>query len=129
VAASDGVYGYPRDETLDIGGTGGLGGESTATRAPNGAVVRLDPVVVTKGDPILEEPFAHGMKGGKMLDKLWQAIAWRVPARLAAWCAYRIIAYATGRLYGDTIVPEVTAMEVMRRWERTGSNKGHERTF
>ena len=47
--------------------------------------------------------------------RIW--IAWHLPKRLVAWCAYRVGAFATQGKYGTTVVPEVTFMDVMKRWE------------
>jgi len=51
------------------------------------------------------------------MDKLYKTIAWMLPKRLAMWCAIRVMAYATCGKYGDTIVPELTAMDALKRWE------------
>ena len=37
--------------------------------------------------------------------------------RIVMWAAFRVIAYATQGKYGMTIVPELTAMDAMKRWE------------
>ena len=44
-------------------------------------------------------------------------IAWKLPRRLAYWCAIRVIAHATTGKYGNTVVPELRAMDALKRWE------------
>ena len=51
------------------------------------------------------------------MEKILMWIAWRLPKRLAACAAYRIGAFATQGKYSTTVVPEVTFMDVMHRWE------------
>jgi hypothetical protein len=50
-------------------------------------------------------------------EKLVMGIAWRLPKRLVMWCAYRVGAHATQGKYGNTVVPELTFMDAMQRWE------------
>jgi len=50
------------------------------------------------------------------LDRLWMWAAWRLPRRLTMWCAVRVIAHATTGQYGTTIVPELSAMDALKRW-------------
>lgn len=52
-----------------------------------------------------------------MRSSIWQKIAWLVPRRLAYWCAIRVMANATTGQYGDTVVPELRAMDALQRWE------------
>lgn len=52
-----------------------------------------------------------------MNDRIWLKLAWLVPRRLAYWCAIRIGAHATTGEYGHTIVPELTFMDALKRWE------------
>jgi len=50
-------------------------------------------------------------------EKLALTVAWRVPRWLAYWCAVRVIAEATGPKWAGTVVPELTAMDALKRWE------------
>ena len=52
-----------------------------------------------------------------MRDKIYLKLAWLLPKRLAYWCAIRVGAHATTGEHGDTIIPELTFMEVLKRWE------------
>jgi len=51
------------------------------------------------------------------MDKIYMAIAWMLPKRLVHWCAIRLMSYATCGKYGEQIVPELTAMDALKRWE------------
>lgn len=52
-----------------------------------------------------------------MSDKVMMKIAWLLPKKLVMWCAIRLIAYATQGKYSDTVVPELTAMDAIKKWE------------
>jgi len=51
-----------------------------------------------------------------MMEKIWIFIAWNLPKKLIMWCAIRLMAHATQEKYGSTIVPELTAMDALKRW-------------
>lgn len=53
----------------------------------------------------------------KMTDRIYMAIAWRLPRKLAMWVFIRVAAHATTGKYSSTIVPELTAMDALQRWE------------
>ena len=42
---------------------------------------------------------------------------WKLPKNLVYFCAIRVVAYATTGKYSNTIVPELTAMDAVKRWE------------
>ncbi len=52
-----------------------------------------------------------------MKDKLMMKIAWMLPRRLVKWAAIRLIADATQGKWSDTNVPELTAMDALKRWD------------
>lgn len=52
-----------------------------------------------------------------MKEKLWIWIAWRLPRSLVKWCAFRVGAHATQGQYETQIVPELSFMDAMQRWE------------
>ena len=52
-----------------------------------------------------------------MIEKITIWIAWLLPRRLAYWCAVRVHAHATLPPYGSQVVPELMAMDALRRWE------------
>ena len=50
------------------------------------------------------------------MEKIAQAIAWRLPRRLVYWCAVRLMAHATQGQYSSQVVPELSAMDALQRW-------------
>lgn len=50
-------------------------------------------------------------------DKLCMAVAWRLPKRLITWCAVRLMAHATQGEWSSQIVPDLKAMDALKRWE------------
>lgn len=60
---------------------------------------------------------ARPLDGGNMIEKLIIAIAWRLPRRLAYWCAIRVGAHATQGKYGDQVVPDLKFMDALQRWD------------
>ncbi len=44
-------------------------------------------------------------------------IAWKLPKKVVYFAAIRLIAFATTGEYGSTVVPELGAMDAIRRWE------------
>ena len=51
-----------------------------------------------------------------MKDKIYQWVAWKLPDRLVMWCAVRVFAHATHGQYSHQVVPELNAMDSLRRW-------------
>lgn len=56
-----------------------------------------------------------------MKDKLIQTIAWWLPRRLAYWCAVRVIAHGTQGPWSNQVVPDLLAMDALKRWEETAA--------
>lgn len=54
--------------------------------------------------------------------KLWMWLAWKLPRGLAYWCAVRVISRATTGKYSSQIVPELSAMDALKRWGEDSSN-------
>lgn len=52
-----------------------------------------------------------------MRSKFWIKLAWLLPEALVYFCAIRLIANATQGKYGNQVVPELTAMDALKRWE------------
>jgi len=51
-----------------------------------------------------------------MSERLATWIAYRLPKRIAYWCAVRVMAHATAGEHSDQVVPELLAMDALRRW-------------
>lgn len=52
-----------------------------------------------------------------MKDKLCLWLARRLPRRLVMWCAVLVGAHATSGEYSWQIVPELTFMDALKRWD------------
>lgn len=50
-------------------------------------------------------------------EKAIMAIAWMLPRTLVMWCAVRVLAHATTGEWSSQVVPELTAMDALERWE------------
>jgi hypothetical protein len=50
------------------------------------------------------------------MDNFYRWLAWHLPRRLVMWCAYRVAANATTGQYSNTIVAELSMMEMFKRW-------------
>jgi len=57
------------------------------------------------------------MRWPVLKEKVIMAIVWKLPKSLIYWASIRLIAWATTGKYGNTIVPELTAMDALGRWE------------
>jgi len=53
----------------------------------------------------------------EIIEKLMLWFVWRLPKTLIMWCGIRIGAHATTGKYGTTLVPDLTFMDAMKRWE------------
>ncbi len=52
-----------------------------------------------------------------MFDRLMQRISWWMPRRLVYFCAIRLMANATTGDHSHQVVPDLTAMDALKRWE------------
>ena len=52
-----------------------------------------------------------------MSEKLSIWIAWKLPRRLVYWCAIRLMVNATRGKWDSQIVPDLTAMDSLKRWD------------
>jgi hypothetical protein len=49
--------------------------------------------------------------------KLMLWFVWKLPRKLVMWCYIRVGAHATTGKFGDTLVPEITMMDALQRWD------------
>jgi hypothetical protein len=56
-------------------------------------------------------------EGEKVKDRLLMWLAWRLPKQLVMWATIRLVAHATTGKYSSTVVPELSAMDALKRWE------------
>ena len=52
----------------------------------------------------------------KLKDKIIIAIAWKMPRRLVTHCYARVAAHAVQGKYSGTVVPELSMIEALKRW-------------
>ena len=55
-----------------------------------------------------------------MSERFWNLLALRLPEKLVYWATIRLIVYATTGEYSNTVVPKLTAMNALSRWENKG---------
>ena len=61
--------------------------------------------------------FLYNYEARELTEKVQTWIVWHLPRWLIYWSAIRLIAHATTGKYGGQIVPELSAMEALKRWE------------
>jgi hypothetical protein len=53
----------------------------------------------------------------RLSEKILVGIAWHLPKNLVKWCAVRMMVHATVGQYSYCDVSELTAIDVLKRWE------------
>jgi hypothetical protein len=53
----------------------------------------------------------------RLPERFWCWLAWYTPRRLVYWCAIRLMAHATMGPWSAQVVPELVAMDALKRWE------------
>jgi hypothetical protein len=56
----------------------------------------------------------------KLKEKFQLWVAWHVPRWLVYWCTIRLLAHATSGQHSNQVVPDLLAMDALKRWEKTG---------
>jgi hypothetical protein len=51
-------------------------------------------------------------------EKWLMKFVWALPKKIAYWSTIRVGAHATTGQWGNTIVPELTLMDALKRWEQ-----------
>lgn len=51
-------------------------------------------------------------------DRALRWIVWRLPRSIVFWAAIRVVANATTGPYENQVVPELSAMDALDRWEK-----------
>lgn len=54
-----------------------------------------------------------------MRERAARFIAWLLPRRVAYWAFLRVAAHATVGPYSTQVVPDLTCIDALRRWEVT----------
>lgn len=65
--------------------------------------------------------FKYEMEKAVLKLQMW--VAWHLPKGVVMWCSVRLMAHATQGKYGSTVVPSLTAMDALKRWEEEGETK------
>lgn len=52
-----------------------------------------------------------------MQERIWVWLAWRLPRPLIKWASIRLMVNATIGEHDSTIVPELSAIDALKRWE------------
>ena len=50
-------------------------------------------------------------------EKVAMEMAWLLPRRVVMWCYVRVAAHATTGMYENTVLPELSMMEALERWD------------
>ena len=50
-------------------------------------------------------------------EKTVISLVWILPKSIVYWCTVRLIANATTGKHSSQVVPELTAMDALKRWE------------
>jgi hypothetical protein len=53
----------------------------------------------------------------KMREGIWFWLAALLPRKLVYCATIRLLAFASQEEFGETVVPELTVMEALKRWE------------
>lgn len=53
----------------------------------------------------------------EMMNKFYLWLAYRLPRRLVYWASIRLMAHATQGQWSTQIVPDLSAMDALQRWE------------
>ncbi len=57
-------------------------------------------------------------KLSRLNEKVWMGLAWLLPKQLVYWASIRLIAHATTGKFGNTVVPELSGIEALNRWNQ-----------
>lgn len=57
------------------------------------------------------------MRLARIKERILIWLAWRTPRSLVYWCSIRLMTHATVGRYSGQVVPELTAMEALKRWD------------
>ena len=60
----------------------------------------------------------HKYYSQKFGERLLRKLVWRLPRKLIMWAFIRVVANATTGKYSNQIVPHLTAMDALDRWDK-----------
>jgi len=53
----------------------------------------------------------------KVPQRVAMKVAWALPKQVAYWAAIRVMAHATTGSYSNQVVPDLTALQALDRWD------------
>jgi hypothetical protein len=56
------------------------------------------------------------MRLARIKERILICLAWRMPRSLVYWCSIRLMVHATVGRYASQVVPELTAVDALKRW-------------
>lgn len=59
----------------------------------------------------------HKYYSRKYREKLTRKIVWLLPRSIIMWAFIRVVGHATTGKWGNQIVPELKAMDALKRWD------------
>ena len=54
----------------------------------------------------------------RFTERFFRWVAWKLPRQLVYWCAIRLLAHVTSGYWSKTVVPELTAVDALQRFEK-----------
>ena len=51
-------------------------------------------------------------------DRIKMFLVWRLPKWIVYWCVIRVGGYASTGQYSNQIVPDLTLIDALKRWEK-----------
>jgi len=54
----------------------------------------------------------------RIIEQFIIKVVWKLPRVIILWASIRLMAHATTGDYGSTTVPDLTAMDALKRWEK-----------
>lgn len=59
----------------------------------------------------------YWVRRDRVRERFYRWLAWKLPRELVYWCAIRLIAHGTQGRWSSQVVPDLTAMDALLRWE------------
>lgn len=66
---------------------------------------------------IAEARFHYRAGKERWTERVSMKLAWLLPRRVVMWAYVRVGAHATTGRYGNTVVPELSMMDALKRWD------------
>lgn len=65
--------------------------------------------------------FEYKYQARKFSEKVLRKIVWLLPRKVVMWAFIRVVAHATTGKWGNQIVPELSAMDALKRWDENNA--------